>query len=61
MRGLNSYLISDERGTDLISQNKEGLFSIFGTVCKSFIQTVCFVLKSEFVYSLEENIIVVQI
>lgn len=30
MRGLNSYLLSDERGTDLISQNKEGIFSIFG-------------------------------
>ncbi|GMN30556.1 hypothetical protein TIFTF001_002846 [Ficus carica] len=31
MRGLNTYLLSEERGTDLISQNKEGLFSIFGT------------------------------
>lgn len=30
MRGLNTYLLSEERGTDLISQNKEGLFSIFG-------------------------------
>ncbi|KAL5550980.1 hypothetical protein UlMin_001156 [Ulmus minor] len=28
--GLNSYLLSNERGGDLISQNKEGLFSIFG-------------------------------
>ncbi|XP_068305755.1 uncharacterized protein At4g17910 [Pyrus communis] len=30
MHGLNSYLLSNERGTDLISQNKEGFFSIFG-------------------------------
>ncbi|PON87435.1 GWT [Trema orientale] len=30
MQGLNLYLLSNERGTDLISQNKEGLFSIFG-------------------------------
>ncbi|XP_028789150.1 LOW QUALITY PROTEIN: uncharacterized protein At4g17910-like [Neltuma alba] len=30
LRGLNNYLLSDERGTDIISQNKEGLFSLFG-------------------------------
>ncbi|PON48014.1 GWT [Parasponia andersonii] len=30
MQGLNLYLLSNERGTDLVSQNKEGLFSIFG-------------------------------
>ena len=30
IRGLNVYLLSNDRGTDLISQNKEGLFSIFG-------------------------------
>ncbi|KAJ7943836.1 GPI-anchored wall transfer protein [Quillaja saponaria] len=30
MQGLNSYLLSNERGMDIISQNKEGLFSIFG-------------------------------
>ncbi|KAB1215988.1 hypothetical protein CJ030_MR4G023620 [Morella rubra] len=30
MNGLNLYLISDERGTDILSQNKEGFFSIFG-------------------------------
>ncbi|KAF7829215.1 uncharacterized protein G2W53_020379 [Senna tora] len=29
-RGLNRYLLSNERGTDIISQNKEGLFSVFG-------------------------------
>ncbi|CAL9183933.1 unnamed protein product [Musa hybrid cultivar] len=28
--GLNKYLISHERTADIISQNKEGLFSIFG-------------------------------
>ncbi|XP_031098352.1 uncharacterized protein At4g17910 isoform X2 [Ipomoea triloba] len=28
--GLNEYLLSDKRGADLISQNKEGIFSIFG-------------------------------
>lgn len=28
--GLNVYLLSNERGTDIISQNKEGIFSIFG-------------------------------
>ncbi|XP_054824549.1 uncharacterized protein At4g17910 isoform X2 [Prosopis cineraria] len=28
--GLNNYLLSNERGTDIISQNKEGLFSLFG-------------------------------
>ncbi|GAB4860148.1 hypothetical protein Ancab_011626 [Ancistrocladus abbreviatus] len=30
MQGLNVYLISNERGTDIISLNKEGIFSIFG-------------------------------
>ena len=30
MHGLNHYLLSNERGFDIISQNKEGLFSIFG-------------------------------
>ncbi|KAJ0952379.1 putative phosphatidylinositol anchor biosynthesis protein PIGW/GWT1 [Helianthus annuus] len=30
MNGLNSYLLSAERGTDIISQNKEGIYSIFG-------------------------------
>ncbi|XP_024021507.1 uncharacterized protein At4g17910 isoform X2 [Morus notabilis] len=30
MRGLNMYLFSEERGADPISQNKEGLFSVFG-------------------------------
>ncbi|KAK4484200.1 hypothetical protein RD792_011422 [Penstemon davidsonii] len=28
--GLNEYLLSENRGTDIISQNKEGIFSIFG-------------------------------
>ncbi|CAM8885149.1 unnamed protein product [Rhodiola kirilowii] len=28
--GLNSYLLSDERGDDIISQNKEGIFSVVG-------------------------------
>ncbi|KAG7952516.1 hypothetical protein I3843_12G064100 [Carya illinoinensis] len=28
--GLNLYLLSSERGTNIISQNKEGIFSIFG-------------------------------
>lgn len=30
MHGLNIYLLSNERGSDIISQNKEGFFSIFG-------------------------------
>lgn len=30
MHGLNHYLLSNERGTNIISQNKEGIFSIFG-------------------------------
>ncbi|KAJ9707191.1 hypothetical protein PVL29_002265 [Vitis rotundifolia] len=30
MNGLNMYLLSDKRGLDFISQNKEGIFSIFG-------------------------------
>lgn len=30
MNGLNSYLLSAERGSDIISQNKEGIYSIFG-------------------------------
>ncbi|XP_040367620.1 uncharacterized protein At4g17910 isoform X2 [Rosa chinensis] len=30
MQGLNTYLLSNERGSDIISQNKEGFFSIFG-------------------------------
>lgn len=29
-RGLNKYLLSERRGTDMINQNKEGIFSIFG-------------------------------
>ncbi|XP_056160592.1 uncharacterized protein At4g17910 isoform X2 [Syzygium oleosum] len=29
-QGLNLYLISSERGSSIISQNKEGIFSIFG-------------------------------
>ncbi|XP_022145320.1 uncharacterized protein At4g17910 [Momordica charantia] len=28
--GLNTYLLSNQRESDIISQNKEGLFSIFG-------------------------------
>ncbi|XP_057765862.1 uncharacterized protein At4g17910-like [Salvia miltiorrhiza] len=28
--GLNKYLLSEERKTDIFSQNKEGIFSIFG-------------------------------
>ncbi|XP_021901083.1 uncharacterized protein At4g17910-like [Carica papaya] len=28
--GLNAYLLSDGRGVDIISKNKEGIFSIFG-------------------------------
>uniref|UniRef100_A0A2P2KQ36 GPI-anchored wall transfer protein 1 n=1 Tax=Rhizophora mucronata TaxID=61149 RepID=A0A2P2KQ36_RHIMU len=28
--GLNAYLLSDKRGTDILSKNKEGLFSILG-------------------------------
>ncbi|KAK9274759.1 hypothetical protein L1049_022011 [Liquidambar formosana] len=30
MHGLNVYLLSDIRGMDYVSQNKEGIFSIFG-------------------------------
>lgn len=30
MRGLNVYLLSEKRGADIISQNKEGIYSIFG-------------------------------
>ncbi|XP_021765638.1 uncharacterized protein At4g17910 isoform X2 [Chenopodium quinoa] len=30
VQGLNTYLLSDVRGLDIISQNKEGIFSIFG-------------------------------
>ncbi|KAL2344214.1 hypothetical protein Fmac_005499 [Flemingia macrophylla] len=30
MHGLNHYLLSNERGMDILSQNKEGIFSIFG-------------------------------
>ncbi|KAI4328061.1 hypothetical protein L6164_020453 [Bauhinia variegata] len=30
VHGLNHYLLSNERGMDIISQNKEGIFSIFG-------------------------------
>ena len=28
--GLNEYLTSDERSVDIIGQNKEGVYSIFG-------------------------------
>ncbi|XP_074339008.1 uncharacterized protein At4g17910-like isoform X2 [Apium graveolens] len=30
VKGLNIYLLSEERGTDIISRNKEGIYSIFG-------------------------------
>ncbi|XP_057520905.1 uncharacterized protein At4g17910 [Amaranthus tricolor] len=30
VQGLNTYLLSDVRGMDIISQNKEGIYSIFG-------------------------------
>ncbi|KAL2901373.1 hypothetical protein RDABS01_026455 [Bienertia sinuspersici] len=30
VQGLNTYLLSDVRGMGIISQNKEGIFSIFG-------------------------------
>ncbi|MED6192542.1 hypothetical protein PIB30_011070 [Stylosanthes scabra] len=30
IHGLGTYLLSSERGMDIISQNKEGIFSIFG-------------------------------
>ncbi|KMS97594.1 hypothetical protein BVRB_5g125630 isoform B [Beta vulgaris subsp. vulgaris] len=30
VQGLNTYLLSDVRGMDIVSQNKEGIFSIFG-------------------------------
>ncbi|CAA6664057.1 unnamed protein product [Spirodela intermedia] len=30
MSGLNIYLLSDERASDIISLNKEGIFSVFG-------------------------------
>ncbi|XP_060674232.1 uncharacterized protein At4g17910 isoform X2 [Ziziphus jujuba] len=30
LNGLNLYLLSNNRGTDLISQNKEGVYSILG-------------------------------
>ncbi|KAL0292047.1 UNVERIFIED_CONTAM: hypothetical protein Scaly_2608700 [Sesamum calycinum] len=30
LSGLNKYLLSEERGTDIFSQNKEGISSIFG-------------------------------
>lgn len=36
MNGLNVYLLSNERGTDIISQNKEGIFSIFGEGCSDY-------------------------
>ncbi|KAG5524178.1 hypothetical protein RHGRI_030993 [Rhododendron griersonianum] len=36
INGLNVYLLSNERGTDIISQNKEGIFSIFGEECSNY-------------------------
>ncbi|KAF7126656.1 hypothetical protein RHSIM_Rhsim11G0016800 [Rhododendron simsii] len=36
INGLNVYLLSNERGTDIISQNKEGIFSIFGEECSDY-------------------------
>ncbi|KAL8470802.1 hypothetical protein ACS0TY_033398 [Phlomoides rotata] len=30
LSGLNAYLLSEERKDDIVSQNKEGIFSIFG-------------------------------
>lgn len=30
MHGLNVYLLTENRGTDILSKNKEGIFSILG-------------------------------
>ncbi|KAK6934973.1 Phosphatidylinositol anchor biosynthesis protein PIGW/GWT1 [Dillenia turbinata] len=37
LQGLNTYLLSEERGMDIISLNKEGIFSIFGIVFLSLL------------------------
>jgi len=37
LSGLNTYLLSDERGTDIISKNKEGVYSILGKILTWFI------------------------
>lgn len=34
--GLNDYLLSDQRGTNIVSLNKEGIFSLFGIVISIF-------------------------
>ncbi|KAJ0777791.1 putative phosphatidylinositol anchor biosynthesis protein PIGW/GWT1 [Helianthus annuus] len=50
MNGLNSYLLSAERGTDIISQNKEGIYSIFGEANEPDVQqTICEPFGKKFV------------
>ncbi|CAN1235632.1 Uncharacterized protein At4g17910 [Linum perenne] len=38
--GLNSYLLANTRGTDIVSQNKEGLFSLLGKWCRFRLLTI---------------------
>lgn len=47
LHGLNDYLLSEKRGTDVISQNKEGIFSMFGKPVKSVIY---FTMSSLFMF-----------
>ncbi|PIN03519.1 putative membrane protein [Handroanthus impetiginosus] len=46
LAGLNKYLISGERGTDIFSQNKEGIISIFGEDLSCNLAYVSLVLAS---------------
>ncbi|CAI0556690.1 unnamed protein product, partial [Linum tenue] len=39
-KGLNSYLLSNTRGDDIVSQNKEGLFSLLGKLCRFRLITI---------------------
>ena len=42
VQGLNHYLLSNERGMDIIGQNKEGIFSIFG---ENYLKAIILILR----------------
>lgn len=51
MRGLNVYLLSEKRETDIISQNKEGIYSIFGE-SDSEVTLINFVINKYYIFYL---------
>lgn len=50
MKGLNIYLLSEKRGTDIISRNKEGIYSIFGETTDHQGSDMLFLARLRFYY-----------